>query len=252
MNPPRKNFLKWSDDSKLDAPVYRFMPLEQLKEMCARKQNCLVRPKFWDDPFENFVFSAVGVEADGRHVDLAYRNDFYGQCWTDADETDAMWRIYSDDKDGVRVRCTPRKLLTGLYASGDPKFAEICHFIGKVTYHPIEKLTALLENPEYARRAIWSGDGAKQCETLLLKRTAFMHESEVRLLHQLPRTDAAADDLFFYPLDPVSMFDELVLDPRLEKGAADSRKTRLTKLGFTCQIRQSKLYQLPKLRVRLR
>ena len=252
MDPPRKNFLMWLDDSKLDAPVYRFMPFHRLEDICKSKKNCLVRPKLWDDPFENFLFSADAVEADGRHVDLAYRNDFYGQCWTDADETDAMWRIYSHDKDGVRVRCTPRKLLTGLYASEDSKFCEICYFIGKVTYHPTEELTALLENREYVRRAVWSGDGAKQCETLLLKRTAFAHESEVRLLHQLRRTDAAADDLFFYPLDPVSMFDELVLDPRLEKSAADSRKTRLTNLGFTCQIRQSVLYQLPNLCFRLR
>ena len=251
MNPPRKNFLKWSDDSKFDAAVYRFMPFHRLEEMCERKQNCLVRLRLWDDPFENFLFSADAVEADGRHIDLAYRNDFYGQCWTDADETDAMWRIYSHDKDGVRVRCTPRKLLAGLYASEDSKFREICHFIGKVTYHPVEELTALLENPDFVRRVVWNGDGAKQCETLLLKRTEFTHESEVRLLHQLPATDAGAGDLFFYPLDPCSMFDELVLDPRLEKNAADSRNARLTDLGFTCQIRQSSLYQLPKLVARL-
>ncbi|MCX6981278.1 MAG: DUF2971 domain-containing protein [Verrucomicrobia bacterium] len=190
LSPPRKNFLKWSDDSKLDAPVYRFMPFCRLEEMCNSMQNCLVRPKLWDDPFENFLFSTVAEEADGRRVDFAFRDDFYGQCWTDVDETDAMWRIYSHDKDGVRVRCTPRKLLVGLYASENVKYREICCFIGKVSYHTLEELTALIQNPGFVRPAAFDNKGAKQCETLLFKRTAFSHESEIRILYQRLATNA--------------------------------------------------------------
>ncbi len=203
-----------------------------------------MRPILWDDPFENFLFSTVGLEADGRRVDFAFRDDFYGQCWTDADETDAMWRIYSRDKDGVRVQCTPHKLLAGLYRSED-LFRDICYFIGKMSYHTKEELCSLLHDVDFVRSVAFDGNGAKQCETFLLKRKAFSHESEVRLLYQLRATNAAAGDHFFYPLDPLLMFDELVLDPRLDKSTAESQNARLIDLGFTCRVRQSELYQLP-------
>ena len=250
MNPPRENFLKWADDSMLDAPIYRFMSRRRLEELCVRKENCLVRPILWDDPFENFLFSALGLEADGRRVDFAFRQDFYGQCWTDADESDAMWRIYCGDEDGVRVRCTPRKLLAGLYKPADP-FSKICCFVVKVTDHSDAELEALHGNANFGRTFAFDGNGAKQCETLLLKRTAFRHESEVRLLYQLPRTDEAADDIFRYPLDPFSVFDEVLLDPRLGESASQSNESQLRRLGFTCEIRQSTLYRIRRLVARL-
>jgi len=256
MNPPRKNFLNWTadEDWKLDAPVYRFMSFRRLEKLCASKKNCVVRPKIpiWDDPFENFFFSAPALDANGRPIRLGFSEDFYCQCWTDADELDAMWRIYCRDKNGVRVQCTPRKLLTGLYSSiltghdkPDERYSSICCFIGKVSYHAEEQLRDLLKDETVVRSVVWNGDGAAQCGTLLLKRTPFSPESEVRLLYQLPKTDKTAGDWFLYPLDPLSIFDEVVLDPRLKEFQAKLNTTRLRGLGFDCSIRQSTLYQLP-------
>jgi len=248
--PPSKNLLNWHDQMRFDAPIYRFMPFQRLREMCATKNNCLVRTKLWDDPFENFLFSAVGLDQHGNRIGFGMRDDLYGQCWTDAEETDAMWRIYSPAKDGVRVRGTPRRLLTGLYQSQD-KFRDISCFIGKVSYYSQAEILATLQDPQFVNAAAFDSTGANQCTTLLFKRTAFSHESEVRLIYLRPRTHNSAGDKFFYPLDPLFLFDEVVLDPRLDDAAVAAHRAELQTLGFSCLVRQSDLYRIPNLVARL-
>src|SRR5205814_8968416 len=71
-----------------------------------KKRTCtFVRPSKWDDPYENFLeqcrFTYNGESIDARPV---FRR-FFGQCWTDqTEETDATWRIYAPEKDGIRVK----------------------------------------------------------------------------------------------------------------------------------------------------
>lgn len=227
------------------------MPFTRLREMATSKKNCLVRTKMWDDPFENFLFSAIGIDGDGNRIGFGVRDDLYGQCWTDAEETDAMWRIYSHEKDGVRVRCTPRKLLTGLYQS-QQRFRDISCFIGKVSYLSEGKILSFLEDAEFVKAAAFDSSGVNQARTLLFKRTAFAHENEVRLIYLRPNTDHAADDTFLYPQDPISLFDELLLDPRLDEAAIAIHRSELASLGFRCEIRQSDLYRIPNLTANLR
>ncbi|SKA85773.1 Protein of unknown function [Prosthecobacter debontii] len=248
--PPSNNFLNWDDQSKIDAPIYRFMPFARLREMATGKKNCLVRTKLWDDPFENFLFSATALDEHGNRIGFGMRDDLYGQCWTDAEETDAMWRIYSHEKDGVRVRCTPRKLLSGLYKS-EGKFRDISCFIGKVSYHSEDAIRASITDPKFVNAAAFDTSGVNQCKTLLLKRLAFSHESEVRLIYLSPNKRSSAEDRFFYPLDPLLLFDEIVLDPRLEDSAVAAHRADLATLGFNCTVRQSDLYRIPNLVARL-
>lgn len=248
--PPARNFLNWGDSAPLDQPVYRIMPLSRLEQTCHTGENGLVRPRKWEDPFENFLFSAVALDGDGNRVGFGWRDDLYGQCWTDADETDAMWRIYSPKKEGVRVRSTPRRLLSGLYRS-QGRFRDLSCFIGKVQYLSQDAICSALRDPEFVKAAAFDSSGINQCQTLLFKRRAFIHESEVRLIYMRPSTERSVGDVFAYPLDAVSMFDELVLDPRLTDGEATAHTDRLKQLGFCCEIRHSTLYRLPKMFARL-
>ena len=128
----KANFLNLKDN-QLDAYIYRVFPLERLYELFRNRQNVLVRPSKWEDPFENFILNSPARLTDGTVVSFGFNNDFYGQCWTLLPSSDALWRIYSPDKTSVRVRTTVRKLLSSLQVT----LAEWAHeltFVGKVRY----------------------------------------------------------------------------------------------------------------------
>ena len=92
-------------------PIYRIIAFDRLFEIFKNKKLTLVQPKLWDDPFENcilqgkFFFQGVGK------VGVAYRTSFYGLCWTLHEETDAMWRIYAPNKDGIKIKTTINYLI---------------------------------------------------------------------------------------------------------------------------------------------
>ena len=101
-------------ESDLDQPIYRIMPFLRCLELLHTKQIVLVRLCKWDDPFENALLKAaiiIGQSASGTY---GFKHSVYGQCWTSELETDAMWRIYSHDKQGIKAKTTPRKLLNAL------------------------------------------------------------------------------------------------------------------------------------------
>lgn len=223
----------------LGAYVYRVMPLNRFYELFRNKQNVLVRPSKWEDPFENFILNAPARLPDGTVVSFGFNNDFYGQCWTKLTSSDALWRIYSPDKTSVRVRTTVRKLLITLQAP----LGEWAHeqaFIGKVLYLGDKKLV------EFGNNVFRDGLSSRAlAETLLVKRVAFRHEREVRLLYF--EKEKAQKDIYTYPVDPHALIDQVMLDPRLLRAEADTKKSEIRKrTGFNGRILHSLLYAPPK------
>ena len=114
----------------LGKPIYRVFTLERLLAACTTKRNTLVKPKKWDDPFENFVLTQA-IKVNPSHPSIGVKDRFYGQCWSFERESDAMWRIYSPGKEGVKVRTTIGKLFASLNGAKERKGH--C-FIGQVDY----------------------------------------------------------------------------------------------------------------------
>ncbi|MBN1299346.1 MAG: hypothetical protein JW997_06650, partial [Actinobacteria bacterium] len=97
----------WPNQNILDLPVYRVFSIKRLLQIIKTSKNVLVKPELWDDPFENILAKLKGYATKSKMVlDLSsIFGIFYGQCWTlNVDESDALWRIYSLKKDGVRVK----------------------------------------------------------------------------------------------------------------------------------------------------
>lgn len=78
----------------MDTRIYRIFPISRFIQVLTTKTLTLVKPKKWDDPFENALLSATFV-VGGETTSFAAKESVYGQCWTLHRETDAMWRIYS-------------------------------------------------------------------------------------------------------------------------------------------------------------
>ena len=91
--------------------------------------------------------------------------------------------------------------------------------------------------------------GERFADLLCIKREAFQHEDEVRLLFQdidLGRGRLGTNGVFSYPLNPNCIFDEVVLDPRLSDSEAQAMTLQLEAAGCTLSITKSELYESPK------
>lgn len=225
-----------------DTRIYRVFTLDRLFDTIVGKQLALVRPRLWEDPFENLLYQTPLQDADGNPVSIErLRNRLYGQCWTLASVSDALWRIYSPYKIGVRVRTTVGKLLNAIWK--DDRFDNLKYFIGKVEYHSQAVLLKKFQDP---LTHMLDATGRGPVMSLLLKRTAFQHEREVRLIFH--DTQDSKDQVVYCPIDPNSIFETLLFDPRMDSKTVATFSWVLKEIGFNNKVSQSELYNAPSLK----
>lgn len=232
------NYLNLSEDD-FKKPIYRVMPVFRLMELFKRKNNTLVKPRLWDDPFENFILQGHGKFSDGKIVSFGMRDLVYGQCWTMNKDSDAMWRIYSPDKNGVKIRTTINKLFNSIYSRSRVNERDVNCFIGKVKYLIPRKINDFLDQVN-----IIDSTGKGIAETLLIKRQAFSHEKEVRLIY-IADEHKAQHVIFQYEIDPFDLIREIVFDPRMNEYLFEIYKNSFRNEGFQGKIFQSDLYKGP-------
>jgi len=247
-------------DTELDKPIYRIFSFERLEEIFQENVLTLVKPKLWDDPFENFILNSTGQLPDGREFQIGFRDNFYGQCWSLTKESDAMWRIYSPEKNkdyqGVKVKTTIRKIFTPLFREGGQykKISgtsyNLSSFVGKVKYENTKSLISMLKDEERMSGKIFDQSGWGQASTFFYKRLAFRHEKEVRLIYNFQKGNQF--DTFKFVIDPIETFDEIVFDPRMTDSNYNEKKNQLLKWGYTKKIIQSGLYKLKTFTIALR
>ncbi|MFM0000189.1 DUF2971 domain-containing protein [Paraburkholderia dipogonis] len=222
--------------------VYRIIELPRLFELFSTKQNVLVKPKKWQDPFENFILKAKVRHSSGEIVSYNHHERIYGQCWSLHKASDAMWRIYSPKSNGIRIRTTVEKLTHSL-ASLCGSLPQATCSIGRVSYLKQAELI------KHAQNTFHEGGIAveKLFGSLLFKRLAFKHENEVRLLYyQLNDELCEKDDLYRYEIDPHNLISQIMLDPRLPREAAEHLTKRIRRVtGYQGEIKRSLLYALP-------
>ena len=83
--------------------------------------------------------------------------------------------------------------------------------------------------------------------SLLLKRRAFIHESEVRLLYDEWDESALENSLYSYSINPHELISQIMIDPRRSYAEFKRIKTTIRSLtGYRGEIKRSLLYALPK------
>ena len=231
------------DAAGLSKKIYRIMTVERLLEMFETNQNVLVHPSLWDDPFENFLFNTPILQKNGEEYLSILRDRAYGQCWSLNIESDAMWRIYSPGKNGVKIQMTIRDLFNSLHRSAG-EYSNISCFVGKVDYHSKSRLTHLAK--EVRDNGGHMGGSYHQAKSLLMKRKAFKHEEEVRLIYLDPK-NRAEKKIYSYQFDPLRNVKSMTFDPRMNESLYRVYKAHIESLGFSGKIIQSGLYKEPKL-----
>jgi hypothetical protein len=252
-NPPHKlDTLMQSNGLNIDdwdAPIYRVFSLRWLKDMITQGRNGLLRPSKWDDPFEN-CFLKCKVQTDSGEVGSLkpIHDGWYGQCWTMHRDSDAMWRIYSWNKRGVRVSTTIRKLFTAVCDLND-EFARLKYFIGRVEYQERAEIERFLRATSFTDVSL-GGQADGFASTLCVKRLEFAHEKELRVLIQDVEHKESGDVLNI-PFAYGRVLNDAALDPRLDLATFDTLKRELLDLGCSLPIKQSDLYKMDEITIRL-
>ncbi len=227
------------NESLLDKPIYRIMPVTRFFQLLDEKMLALLKPKKWDDPFENTLLNSVFRDDEGRLGTFASKDSVYGQCWSLHNETDAMWRIYSQNKDGIKISTTPRKLLTA-FEMCEPVYSSVRCFIGAVSYLTYNDIL-----DKFKSIHLTSTDGTGIAESLLYKRLEFAHEQEIRLIYS-GEDDKCMDDIFLFEIDPTRLIDSIVFDPRMDENLKLSYRLGIGHKGYIFNEIKSTLYDTPK------
>jgi hypothetical protein len=83
--------------------------------------------------------------------------------------------------------------------------------------------------------------------SLLIKRDSYDHEEEVRLIFAANRDDfdERQQAVYKFIVNPNALFDEAVLDPRLDVAQCSDTQARLRAWGFSSPITQSPINVRP-------
>lgn len=87
---PMNNYLG-IDRGEWSRPIYRFTSVDRIWRLIDKRENTLVSPRKWKDPFENILSRMKFKKTDGVSSLHPLRDRVYGQCWTMTEETDAAW-----------------------------------------------------------------------------------------------------------------------------------------------------------------
>ena len=85
------------------------------------------------------------------------------------------------------------------------------------------------------------GQGVNRAKSLLLKRLAFRHEAEIRII--LISLTKSEQDTFVIDINPNKVFDEVRFDPRLAEFERREREKRARDLGYRGSIDANSYYQ---------
>lgn len=224
--------MKWFDNNSKkieqqlknrDKVLFRIIPFDSLLQILNEKKNWLVRTSMWEDSYENFMLKEH-FQKDGLPLSLEHMsNQWFGQCWTTRMSSDAMWRIYSPDKKGVRIKTTIGQLCDSakLY-QGDGQF-----MIGKVEYFAQSRIQKdLIDGSPYDIDSLVD----LMISSFFVKRNSFSHESEYRIIYYCgSQSNDYGKDAVFLNISPLDFISNIYFDPRADSTYVERCKQILTK-----------------------
>ncbi len=230
------NGLTISDNMTPGDHLYRYISLSRFISLMEHRKLFLRKVKLWDDPWEAPDDQLPIVRADGEPVKAGslLAGSTVGQCWTYENDSDAMWRIYSSDKQGIMLE-TIADNFNRIDNLKDAVLARVIYF-NKDNY--IEKRREISGNKSY----LFAGDMA-------LKREAFKHENEVRLLICLQNYYREFQDIdvweipyIEFDIAPEAFLKSITFDPRSDDWYVKTMIKYCESKGLKCPIRRSSLY----------
>ena len=238
-------FPKQGDREKF---LFRIIPFDTLLHMLNEKKNTLVNISKWEDVYENFLLKENIIVKDKGYSIASLSNRYFGQCWTTKATSDAMWRIYSPDKKGVRIKTT----IGRLWDSVDSGIKDGRCVIGKVQYIQLSKIKEDIVNSLPFTIKTFSN---LITLSLFVKRSSFSHENEYRLIYVCDKDSEDNGKIIKeVSIDPQDFIINIYFDPRADNAYVERCKKILTKaFGFPAKkISKSTLYDFKPFSIELK
>lgn len=225
----------YHDDIDLDAPVYKFYPLRRFLEAVENSQIYFRNILKWKDNWERPTkfFNSRGL--DERSALFLNRDKWiptFATCFTSYFDTDALWCIYSPDRNSVCIETTAKALLKEMEKLSKTGIA--------FYYAPVIYIDADQSSPIAIFDQKKAEEYPAQFYTSFIKRNAFSYEQEIRLAVQYIFGGNTTLEGIKASADMHEIVKKVILDPRLTKEEVSYHKTCLEKLGFW--VEQSSLF----------
>lgn len=238
--------------------IYRIEKIDRLIDSVVNNKISFTNPEKWkeNDPWEEFIGKNIYI----GDIKYSYPIKHRVQCWSTQAESDAMWRIYSQKKDegssydSVKIKVNLKKYLDLVEIidseSGFFTLDQIHDVLiaGHVKYLTRLEIEDNLKDPWFVAKLTSLGKFELFYDkTLFIKRNAFMHENEVRIVWTKKASKSVfqeSDYSYLNNFNYKSIIEEIELDPRLQAGFECIQRDRLIKCGIKGNlIKKSSLYE---------
>ncbi|EHN68520.1 DUF2971 domain-containing protein [Aliivibrio fischeri] len=219
--------------------LYRYLSFEKFLSLCETSSHVFIQPSAWDDPWENVISDLLNpcAQLNLSLTPKAFYDNVFMSCWSLLDESDAMWRIYSPNKNGVKIKIN---LSSFEFLQGTTEV-----FARKVQYYKnLDELCNIHNNLKDCNMSLYQ---------MTLKRKLFEHEHEVRLMSSYAAVDKACikgnssksrtpKDIALLGFDISKHIKEVVVDPRISTWELDTLHSYCQRMLPNTVFRKSDIY----------
>ena len=240
------------------ATVFKYMPLNRFIANVDNQELVFVSPELWYDPFEQLYYRTDYSSHSYLLEDIACL------CLSEKSSTneDASWRVYADSsKKAVRISINIDKLLTMLENYATTNGFEV--YIGQVNYE-FEKaeIQGLHKRSSLYYNTFFPNPMSREhyLSLMLLKRSAFKYENEVRIflvkdkisfnnellcIHCDYKANSLITNIMLSPYPPIRERDDLAFKVRQKLNNIESNELKRTlQVKVGCGVQQSLLYKV--------
>lgn len=230
-----------SSELKKDQKLFRYINIKQFLSMIESESSYLTKVIEWEDVWEA-PLKRIPIDSDMEAEEISYfsYDHIYGQCWSTHGDSDALWRIYSPNRDGIMIQTTVEKL--------SKAFDIEWGLLAPVIYY---------ENLYDGLEEVWDKHYEDDFGVALLKRRAFNHEEEVRLLAIFPYNGIQNERFIQLPLIPNQLIENIILDPRCEEWYLQTminycKRASLKAIPYKSDLYKDNIYEKNKIKITIR
>jgi hypothetical protein len=221
--------------------IYKYVDFFRFMEIMKTNALSITKISKWEDVYENW-FTKCRIHSETGYVDFSrFQNMTFGSCWSFQYNTDAMWRIYSHDRNGIRIKTKIDKYMRAMISKADESSEFKRVYSGVVAYRKKKDIEDIIKKTN-ARVALERPE-SYVVNNCLVKRSEFSHEREFRFI-ALFKTERK-EDYISIAIDPNDIIESVMFDPRISDAEFGIRKSVLRDIGYTKTITKSHLYSLP-------
>jgi len=226
--------------------IWRYIDFTKFVDLLLSNQLFFARSDNFKDPFEGiFKLKDYDTSKNMFSDQQETKKYYFLNCWhINENQSDAMWKIFLDTKNGIAIKSTIGKLIESLENSKDDIF------ISKVYYRDYENVT-FNELMFEEQNKIFGGRGGS-INQFNYKRISFEHEKELRLYYiDLPIPHAIKNGI---PREPLThkqidintneLINEIVIAPFADIWFKDLVEKVISRLNFNFKVKKSDLYEM--------